>query len=254
MGEIGADLAKEAADLILTDDNYVHLPEAILLGRRALDNFRKGLTYYLSAKAILLFIFLVPLALGIPLPFAPIHIIMTELLMDLASSTIFVTEAAEPDLMTRKSRTITNFLNWTIASRILRNGLLLSVGLLGIYLWLYYHTHDVALAQTAAFVTWLLGHIMLALNLKQEKLSLLKQGVFSNSFGALWLGGMAVLSFAITTVPFVRPYLHTSSLPLNVWLAIFAIAVGSTWWMEVSKLVHATTSRNASGTSGFAGT
>jgi hypothetical protein len=59
--------------------------------------FRKGLTYYLSAKAILLSIFIVPLALGVPFPFAPIHIILTELLMDLASSTIFVTEVAEPD-------------------------------------------------------------------------------------------------------------------------------------------------------------
>src|SRR3972149_4043256 len=105
MGEIGTDLAKETADLVLTDDNYVHLPEAIGLGRKALDNFRKGLTYYLSAKAILLSIFLVPLALGIPFPFAPIHIILTELLMDLASSTIFVTETAEPDAPRRRHKT-----------------------------------------------------------------------------------------------------------------------------------------------------
>ncbi|MCK6469214.1 MAG: cation-transporting P-type ATPase [Candidatus Brocadia sinica] len=238
MGEIGTDLAKEAADLVLTDDNYAHLPEAILLGRKALDNFRKGLTYYLSAKAILLSIFLIPLALGIPFPFAPIHIIMTELLMDLASSTIFVTEAAEPDVMRRKPQTITNFLNKTIVLRILRNGFFLAIGILTLYLWLYYHTQNVILAQTAAFVTWLLGHIMLALNLKQEKLSLLKQGIFSNRFGSLWLVGMLILSFIITTVPFVRPHLHTSSLPLNVWLVILVVVFISTWWIELSKVIH----------------
>ena len=235
MGEIGTDLAKETADLVLTDDDFIHLPDAILLGRKALDNFRKGLTYYLSAKAILLSIFLVPLALGIPFPFAPIHIILTELLMDLASSTIFVTEAAEPDGLARKPQTIANFLNKTIALRILRNGLPLAVGILVMYLWLFYSTHDVVLAQSAAFVTWLLGHIMLALNLKQEKLSLLKQGVLSNRFGAFWLAGMALFSLVITAVPFVRPYLHTSSLPLDVWLIILAVAFSSTWWIEASK-------------------
>ncbi|MGE5443436.1 MAG: cation-translocating P-type ATPase [Ignavibacteriales bacterium] len=239
MGEIGTDLAKETADLVLTDDNYVHLPEAISLGRKALDNFRKGLTYYLSAKAILLSIFLVPLALGIPFPFAPIHIIMTELLMDLASSTIFVTEAADPDVLKRKPQTITNFLNRTIALRILRNGLFLAIGILIIYLWLYYHTHDVVLSQTAAFVTWLLGHIMLALNLKQEKVPLLKQGIFSNRFGSLWLAGMFALSLVITTIPFVRPYLHISPLPLNVWFVILLIIFISTWWIEASKIIHA---------------
>ncbi|OGH41314.1 MAG: hypothetical protein A2965_01675 [Candidatus Levybacteria bacterium RIFCSPLOWO2_01_FULL_40_96] len=237
MGEIGTDLAKETADLVLTDDNYVHLPEAIALGRKALDNFRKGLTYYLSAKAILLAIFLVPLALGIPFPFAPIMIILTELLMDLASSTIFVTESAEPNVLNRKPQTITNFLNKTIALKILKNGAFLTIGILAVYLWLYYQTHNVVLAQTAAFVTWLLGHIMLALNLKQEKLSLLKQGLFSNHFGLFWLVGMILLSFIITNVPFVYSYFHTTFIPLNVWIGILVIVFISTWWIELRKIV-----------------
>src|SRR3972149_6754164 len=236
MGEIGTDLAKETADLVLTDDNYVHLPEAIGLGRKALDNFRKGLTYYLSAKAILLSIFLVPLALGIPSPFAPIHIILTELLMDLASSTIFVTETAEPDVLKRKPQTITNFLNRTIALQIARNGALLAIGILVIYLWLYYQTDNVVLAQTAAFVTWLLGHIMLALNLKQEKLSLLKQGIFSNRFATFWLIGMIGLSLFMTIVPFAYPYFHTMAVPLNVWMVLIAVVLVSIWWMAINKL------------------
>jgi len=76
---------------------------------------------------------------------------------------------------------------------------------------------------------------VLALNLKQEKLSLLKQGVLSNRFGAFWLAGMVLFSLVITAVPFVRPYLHTSSLPLDVWLIILAVAFSSTWWIEASK-------------------
>ena len=182
MGEIGTDLAKEASDLVLSDDSYVHLPDAIAIGRKAVDNFRKGLTYYLTAKAALLAIFLLPLALGIPFPLAPMHIILTELLMDLASSTIFVTEVAEPNVLRRPPEVIREFLSWRIGLRLLRNGLPLAVGILAIYLWQFYGAGDVTIAQTAAFTTWLLGHIMLALNLKQERLPLLRQGIFSNRF------------------------------------------------------------------------
>jgi Ca2+-transporting ATPase len=237
MGEIGTDLAKETADLVLTDDNYVHLPEAIAIGRKALDNFRKGLTYYLSAKAILLTIFLVPLVLGIPFPFAPIYIIMTELLMDLASSTIFVTEHPEPDVMTRPPQTIRSFLNRAIGLKILRNGLFLSVGILIVYLWIYFNSNNVTLAQSAAFVTWLIGHIMLALNLKQEHLPLIKQGIFSNRFGAVWLFSMIAFSVFITSISPVHRYLHTTYLFPNVWVLIIAVVIITTWWIELLKIV-----------------
>jgi len=237
MGEIGTDLAKETADLVLTDDNYVHLPQAISVGRKALDNFRKGLTYYLSAKTILISIFIVPLILGIPFPFAPIHIILTELLMDLASSTIFVAEAVEPDILRRPPQRIKRFLTASVGLRILRNGVGLAAGILLIYLFLYFQTHDTTLAQTAAFTTWLLGHIFLAMNLKQEKTPLFKQGFFSNRFAIFWLSGMIGLTLVMTLVTPLHPYLKTTNLPLSVWFGIILVVIVSTFWIEVSKLL-----------------
>ncbi len=237
MGEIGTDLAKEASDLVLTDDNYVHIVEAIGISRSALDNFRKGLTYYLTAKGILLSIFLVPLALGIPFPFAPIHIILTELLMDLASSTIFVTEAPEPDVLRRGVRKLNEFLGRKLVFRIITDGVWLAMGITALYLFVYYRTGDTTLAQTTAFVTWLLGHILLALNLKQEKLPLTEQGFFSNRFGAGWLLGMVALSLVITEVSFLHSYLKTSALSVPLWIAIVAVVIVSTFWIEVRKHV-----------------
>lgn len=238
MGQIGTDLAKDAADLILTDDNYIHLPDAIMIGRKALDNFRKGLTYYLSAKAILLIIFLVSLAIGIPFPFAPIQIIMIELLMDLASSTIFVSEQAEPDITTRKPQNITRFLNKAIGLRIIRNGLPLACGILGVYLWLYYCTSTIIIAQTAAFVTWLIGHIMLALNLKQDKVPLTRQGLFKNFLGFSWLISMIILSLIITNVQCVAQYTHTCHLDTWTWVVVLLTAFCSTWWLEILKIIN----------------
>lgn len=235
MGEIGTDLARETADLILADDNYARIAEAVSIARTALDNFRKGITYYLTAKAVLLAIFLIPLALGIPFPLAPIHIILTELLMDLASSTIFVTEAAQPDVLKRGVPNLKAFLGRDLIVRIVRNGFWLMAGIAGLYLFVLYCYQDVVLAQTTAFVAWLLGHILLALNLKQEKLPLFRQGLFSNRFGAGWLLGMIGLSLAITLVAPLRTYLQTATLPWPLWLAIIAIVIATTFWIEVRK-------------------
>ena len=198
MGEKGTDVARESADLILTDNNFAHLPEGVAIGRKAYDNFRKGITYYLSAKAILLSIFIVPLLFGIPFPFAPIQIIFTELLMDLASSTIFITEEAEPDVMSRQPRQRRRFLSWEVGKGILRNMAGLTLTILAVYFGSLALGSPSDTARTAAFATWLLGHIVLAMNLKQEKRPLFKQGVFSNTFAVLWLFGMIAFVVAMT--------------------------------------------------------
>jgi Ca2+-transporting ATPase len=243
MGEIGTDLAKETADLVLTDDNYVHVCDAVAIGRKAVDNFRKGLTYYLSAKAILLSIFIIPLALGIPFPLAPIHIIMIELLMDLASSTIFVTEAAEPNVLKRPPQRVGDYLKRPILLKIFRNGVGLATGILVLYLLLYFGTGDVVLSQTSAFVTWLLGHIFLALNLKQENVPLVKQGLFSNRFATFWLIGMITLTLVVTNVSFVFPYTNTVSLPPQIWSGALLVVFASTFWLEIAKSIRLKTSR-----------
>lgn len=237
MGQIGTDLAKEVSDLILTDDNYIHIPDAVAIGRTAIDNFKKGISYYLSAKVILLSVFIVPLFLGIPFPFVPIQIICIELLMDLASSTIFVTEAPEPDVMLAPMESIKKFLGRPLVKRILQNAIGLTIGILAIYFYAY-AKYDIVTAQTAAFVTWLLGHILLALNLKQERIPLAIQGFFSNYFGIFWLLGMVALSVIITNIAWLFPYLRTTWLPLPLWSGIIVIIIISTFWIEFVKLIR----------------
>ena len=237
MGERGTDVARDAADLILTDDDLTHLIEGVAIGRKAYDNFRKGITYYLSAKAILLTSFIIPLAIGVPFPFAPIQIIATELLMDLASSTIFITEAAEPNVLERKPRRGARFLSRTVGLQILRNSVGLVVAILAVYLGSLAMGASTASARTAAWATWLLGHICLALNLKQERVPLLRQGLLSNRFAAGWLAGMVVLVLGMTFVPAVQAVLETSSLTLAQWVAVIAGAVLSSAWIEARKWV-----------------
>jgi Ca2+-transporting ATPase len=237
MGVTGTDVARQAADLVLTDDDFSHLPEGAAIGRKAYENFRKGITYYLSAKAILLTAFLVPLAVGRPFPFAPIQIIAIELLMDLASSTIFISEAAEPGLMSRPPRRRKRFLSWEVARRILRNLIGPALAILAAYFGSLALGESVASARTAAFATWLLCHIVLALSLKQERISLFERGFFANRFAVGWLLGMIVLVAAMVTVPFVRTGLQTTPLSVTQWTLVIAGAVAGGGWMEILKII-----------------
>ena len=140
--------------------------------------------------------------------------------------------------MARPPQKIRHILSLAMARAIGVHGIALAVGLTAIFLWLYYSTGNVALAQTAALVTWLLGHILLALNMKQRRLSLLKEGMLTNRFGALWLAFMIGLTLAMTCVPALYPYLQTTPLPLYVWVAVIAVAIASTFWMDAVKLAR----------------
>jgi len=238
MGKKGTDVARQAADLVLTDDNFAHLPDGVSIGRKAYDNFRKGIIYYLSAKAILLSIFIVPLIIGIEFPFSPIQIIFTELLMDLASSTIFISESSEPDVMERPPRKQQKFLSWDVGKRILRNTAGLATAILAVYLYLMLTNMPLAAARTAAFSTWLLGHIILALNLKQEKKPLLKQGLLSNKFAIGWLVGMVLLVIGMTQWGWLQTVLGTTDLSSVHWILVIAGAIAASSWLEIRKWIR----------------
>ena len=85
MGQTGTDVARQAADMVLADDSFATIVHAVEEGRVSFDNLRKGVRYYLACKAALVSIALLPVLLRVPVPFAPIQIILMELYMDLAA-------------------------------------------------------------------------------------------------------------------------------------------------------------------------
>ncbi len=96
--------------------------------------------------------------------------------------------------------------------------------------------YDLQSARTASFATWLLGHIVLALTLKQERRSLFERGLLANRFAAGWLVGMIALVLAMTFVPFVRAALQTTALTPEQWaLVVWGALVGG-GWLELGKV------------------
>ena len=163
--------------MVLADDNFATIVGAVKEGRVSFENLRKGVRYYLACKAALISIALLPVLLGMPVPFAPIQIILMELFMDLAASAAFVAEPAEADLMRRPPRDPkAKFLDRSMVQSIFVSAAGLFAAVCGVYLATWYSGAGLITAQTMAFATWLLGHVFLAFNLRSEREPLVGRG------------------------------------------------------------------------------
>ena len=204
----------------------------VLQYRHAIRMYR----YYLACKVALVASFLLPVALGVPLPFAPIQIIVLELFMDLAASATFVAEPEESGAMTKPPvDTKEKFMNRSMLSGISMGAFSLFVAVTTNFLLVWFLTQNLTQAQSVAFATWMLGHILLALNFRSEREPLVKLGFFSNKVMVMW----AVLATATlivgTSLPVVHDALKITYLSLPAWALVISVSVVATFWIELRK-------------------
>lgn len=236
MGQRGTDVAREAADMILLDDNFATIVDAVHEGRGILYTLRKSLKYEISIKLALVMILIVPLFLLIPFPFSPIQIIVMELMMDVAAMGGFLEERNEAGLFElHKGEKANSFLNWRLMLFILVSAIAISIAVTAVYLYIFYSTGFLLRAQTAAFSVWMLSQIFLAHNLRTEKQPVFIKGIFSNRTISIWAAVVVAALVLITVFPDLQILLHTIYLTYADWLIIVVAAVASTFWIEVVK-------------------
>ncbi|HEX9008562.1 MAG TPA: HAD-IC family P-type ATPase, partial [Patescibacteria group bacterium] len=202
MGLRGTDVAKEAAEVVLADDNYITIAQAIFEGRKFFDNLQKGIKYYLSVKLSLIMIFLLPVIIGIATPMSPIQIIVLELFMDLAASAGFVFEPKEKDIYTRPPlRPDQNVLDKPAIYDIVLKGFLLFTGVVGIYLIATNLHLGVSVARTYAFSAWIFGQLLLALFSRSDKETVVALGFFDNMVINIWGSCALLFLFLAINIP-----------------------------------------------------
>jgi len=158
MGGRGTELAREAADLVLTDDAYPTVVEAVRGGRGITAQLRRAVAFYLGAKIALVTTVAVPLALGFASPFKPVHIVLLELFMDLGASVAFVSEPAAAAVMRHAPRDpAARFLDRVQLSAIALAAVTLTAATLPAYL-LVRSSVDAQAAGGAAVAAWLAAH------------------------------------------------------------------------------------------------
>ncbi|MDD1659917.1 MAG: cation-transporting P-type ATPase [Methanomicrobiales archaeon] len=207
MGIRGTDVARDAAEVVLADDNYVTIIRGIFEGRKFFENLRKGIVYYLSVKTALVLIFLLPVLLSLPLPFSPIQIIMLELFMDLGASAGFVAEPAEERVIARRpARRAEKVLDPPAVARILSKGAGLFAVVTAVHLLALSGGYSPAMVQTCAFSTWIFGHIALAYFSRSETTFVPDGGFLSNRVINLW----AVAAIGALLAGIFLPPLHAA--------------------------------------------
>jgi Ca2+-transporting ATPase len=175
----------------------------------------------------------------VPLPFAPIQIIVLELFMDLAASATFVAEPEESGIMSKPPvDPKEKFMNLSMLRGISMGALSLFAAVTTNFLLIWFLTQNLQQAQTLAFATWMLGHILLALNFRSEKEPLVKLGFFSNKVMIIW----AVLAIATlivgTSLPVVHEALKITYLSLWDWGLVIVVSFVATFWIELKKILQ----------------
>ncbi len=237
MGKKGTDVAREAADVVLADDNYNTIAQGIFEGRALFDNLKKGTKYYLSIKLALVLIFLIPVIINVPMPFAPIQIIILELFMDLAASAGFVAEPKEKNLYARKPRDPQQAIFDRVAlTDVVVKAVVLFAVVTGVYLLETNRTGNLVLAQTYAFASWIVGHIVLAYVSRSEDHTLRAIGPFANRVMNVWaLAAVGTLALGIY-VPRLNELVRLTAVPVPQLLLTMVVTAAVILLLEIRKL------------------
>ena len=243
MGITGTDVAKEAADMVLTDDNYASIVAAIEEGRVIFANIRKFVYYLLSCNVGEILIVFLATLLGLPaLPFLPIHLLMLNLVTDGLPALALGVEPAEPGIMDRPPRDprepIINREMWIGigVQSILITAATLSAFVLGLF-WFPgpVDAGKITAAQTFAFTTLVLSELFRAFTSRSERVALWRLGLLSNRTMLLAFGSSLAILLAIIYVPILDPIFHTTFLDLGHWALIVPLALVASVGAEITK-------------------
>ncbi|MGB4771197.1 MAG: cation-translocating P-type ATPase [Chitinophagaceae bacterium] len=213
MGINGTDVSKEAADMILLDDNFSTIVAAIEEGRRIYDNIRKFVRYIMTCNSAEIWtIFLAPL-LGLPMPLLPIHILWINLVTDGLPGLALANEPAEKNIMERPPRNAKeNLFARGVGAHIIWVGMLMAALTLGIQAWAVHANNDHW--QTMVFTVLSLSQLAHVLAIRSEHQYLFRHGLLNN----LPMTGAVVMTFALQMaviyLPFANTVLKTSPLTM----------------------------------------
>jgi P-type Ca2+ transporter type 2C len=251
MGGRGTDVAREAAGLVLLDDNFSSIVHAVRLGRRIFDNLRNAIAYTLASHLPIIGLTLVPVLMEWPLVLLPLHVAFLHLIIDPACSVVLEAEREEPTVMQRSPRAAKEplFGRRTLAISVLQ-GLSVSAVVLGVFAVAHYSGRADQEARALTFTTLVLANLALIFTNRSWGRTIL--GTLRSSNPALWwvVGGtIAFLGLAILA-PFGRELFRFSVLHPNDLAICFGAALCSILWFEIFKSWKAgdATSKAAAGT------
>ena len=223
MGNTGTEVAKEAADMLLTDDNFATIEAAVEEGRAVFDNLIKFITWTLPTNAGEGLVILVAILFGLALPITPVQILWINMTTALLLGLMLAFENKEPGIMDRPPREPdTPVLTRVLILRISCVSFLLLIFSFSLFEWAELSGNSLANARTLAVNVFVFGEMFYLLNCRSLELSMFRLGVFSNRWLVFGVITMTVLQIILTYVPVMNTLFGTAPMTLLQWLPIIA--------------------------------
>jgi len=243
MGDRGTDVAREAAALVLLNDDFSSIVQAVKLGRRIFDNLRKAMAYLLAIHIPIAGMSLISVLFKLPLVLLPVHVAFLHLIIDPACSIVLEAEPAEADVMQRPPRQAKEplFGRKTVRLAVLQGMGILAIALVIFVIALYRGQGDLE-ARALTFTTLILANLGLILSERSSSRLTLK--VLKSPNPALWwvMGGGLIFLALVLYVPFLRHLFSFSFLhPIDLAICIIGGAISLLWFEQLKGLKKATT-------------
>lgn len=236
MGIAGTDVAKEAADMVLLNDNFATIVAAVEEGRVIYDNIRKFIRYTLTGNTSTVVIMLLAPLLSLPQPLRPTQILWINLLADGLLALALSVEPGEKDVMQRPPYPPDeSVFSRGVGRDIILIGILLGLALLGFG----YYVRSIGWDswQTMIFATLAFSRIFLALAMRSERDLLVRKGLFSNRLMLLAVVLTFALQMTVIYTPWLQPIFQTQALPWTEILLGLAVSTFGFWIVELQKLI-----------------
>ena len=237
MGITGTDVAKQTADMVLTDDNYASIVAAIEQGRIIYSNIRKFVYFLLACNVGEILIVFGAMLFGLPIPLRPVQLLWLNLVSDGAPALALGLEKGDPDVMKQPPRSPKeHVINRDMAIGIGVVAVVDALAILSVFfLALQRYPGHVEAAQTIAFVTLCSSELLRAFTARSEYHSIFTIGIASNRWMVWAVAVSFVLVLMVVYVPFLRPFFDTVPLGLDDWTLMLPFFLASPVAMELLK-------------------
>lgn len=238
MGKKGTEIAKQAASLILLEDDLSKMVDAVAMGRRIYTNLKKAIQYIISIHIPIVLTVFIPLALGWIYPniFSPVHIIFLELIMGPTCSIIYENEPMEKNTMLQKPRPMSNtFFNWKELATSMLQGLLITAGTLLAYQYAVKQGYNEAVTRTMVFTVLIAANIFLTLINRSFYYSVLATLRYKNNLVLLIIAVTVTITALLIYVKPLAVFFEFEALTTSQMLISIGFGFVFVIWYEVVK-------------------
>ncbi len=237
MGGRGTDVARESAGLVLLDDDFSSIVQAVKIGRRIYDNIQKAVAYIFAVHVPIAGLSLIPILLKWPLILTPVHIVFMELIIDPACSMIFEAEPEESDVMNRKPRNPkAKLFNCRMIVISLLQGVVVLIIVMGVYWVSMMRGQGENEARALAFTSLIVANLGLIMTNRSWTRTIFSTLKTPNAAVSWVFGGAIIFMSIVLFVPSVREifrfsYLHTIDILICIAAGVISIV-----WFEIFKV------------------